>query len=142
MNDRFKFRVWDKELKRMYRVIYLQDLSGTLWITKAVDSLYTQERARSDVRFDDNVVLMQCTGLKDKNGKLIYEGDLLKSKILQNDYLIFCEKCRSIQPHNLDKGIGCYSCNNDLFFIDVLDDISDIEIIGNIYENPELLEAD
>lgn len=73
------------------------------------------------VLFDDNYVVMQFTGLHDKNGKEIYEGDIIKWGVHVgavkwiNSCIVFGD------------GFGLFPCNLTS------------EIIGNIYENPELL---
>ena len=80
---------------------------------------------------------MQYTGLKDKNGKEIYEGDILS---YNNGYAVFevknemvrnCSCCHSVWGWNLHDAAG-----PDEDF----DHIWTHEVIGNIYENPELLE--
>lgn len=130
--DRFRFRVWDKTIRKYLDFMCLFD-----------DGQIGRETEIRNSRYNNDAVVIEfSTGLRDKNGKLIYEGDLLKSDIFRNDYLAFCEKCKSIQPHSLDKEIGCYSCNNDLFFADILEDIDNIEIIGNKFSNPELLKGE
>ena len=114
MNDRFKFRVWDKERKCFFNndevVIY----------PNGEESFFN-----ADYDFTECVV-EQCTGLKDKNGKLIYEGDILSLYKLKNPIVVICK-------WNIDKWVfvdtsGCI--RNDYH----------MEVIGNIHENQELLE--
>ncbi len=128
-----KFRAWNKELRRMVNKLNL------------------------NFEKDDNHVLMQYTGLKDKNGKEIYEGDLVKLmewksnpdiyKVHPITYKIDWDECGArfhmYSPDELwgklpngkeretDEGIE--------IFRDFSSEEQIIEIIGNIYENPELL---
>lgn len=70
MNDRFKFRCWDEQIKKMrYGDIQLS-CEGKPFILEA----HANGLKAADI---DNIVIMQCTGLKDKTGKLIYEGDIV-----------------------------------------------------------------
>lgn len=125
MNNRFKFRFFDKKKqKMMYENSDFSDYCKDEWWG------HEEQMALEALEVFDNpehYILMQSTGLKDKNGKLIYEGDILNYSCLAGYSDI-------------------YTCtfNNGSFLIGGLL-ISNThlksEVIGNIYENPELLEA-
>ena len=88
----------------------------------------------------DDVVLMQSTGLKDKNGKEIFEGD-----IITNGQNVMCmKKHNTLGFYIEEKGKVEFiaDCADLVEFEADVKEIEDfIEIIGNIYENPELLEV-
>lgn len=125
MQDRFKFRVWLKELIKP-RMTYTNGLSIN----------------KNQIDDSDNIV-MQCTGSKDQNGKLIYEGDIVKMINTEVNFeqvrLVVFKDCafQFNLPNSMqiDKPLYCWAINylNHYKYID-------LEVIGNIYENPELLE--
>lgn len=80
-----------------------------------------------------------ATGLKDKNGKEIYEGDILGG-VWENGFISRCEKCKQFQYHCA--GIGCMACSGDVHWYEIVEDDGKLEVIGNIHENPELLGGD
>jgi uncharacterized phage protein (TIGR01671 family) len=82
-------------------------------------------------------IFLQATGIKDKNGKEIYEGDILRHK-QKNSFGKYFENFYSVEWSLLvgydDPGVG-YQLNPE--------EINDFEeVVGNIYENPELLNKD
>ena len=82
--------------------------------------------------------VLQCTGLKDKNGKLIYEGDILGG--IYHGYIEYCNECKCLQLKVKD--YGCLACEGDLHWYELVEaeEQNELEVIGNIYENKELLE--
>lgn len=107
-----KFRAWDKEQSKFY-YFGLGDETANF--------------------YDES---NQYTGSKDKNGVEIYEGDVLGG--LYGLVVRWCDKCKSIELFDPYDTECCYQCNGDLFWYDVASD-DDLEVIGNIYENPELI---
>ena len=139
MNDRFLFRAWSKKENKMFQVMVVEAFADGSFYHKnehlkvgLLDNIEGQSKLAPDViRFVpySEVELMQCTGLKDKNGKLIYEGDIVKN---EDSVLAITEPKRT--------GCGChdgwgYSLPND----EDESPFEGYEIIGNIYESPELL---
>lgn len=75
----------------------------------------------------------QYTGLTDKNGKKIFEGDILNTT--NSDYVIWCVDSKNT-AFCCNQGKANYSCVLDVFM-----QYSDVEVIGNFHDNPELLEV-
>ena len=133
MNDRFKFRVWNKEQNRFHHSFCCDiTASGTLVISQGIEG-------KKYIVDDDNYVVQQCTGLKDKNGKLIYEGDIIEftDNVNINGSKTHIAKVEHREEFNAymyhAECMGWYTINpsqNKLF---------KVKVIGNIYENKELL---
>lgn len=125
MQDRFKFRYWDKQIKKMRFGDIQMGCNGKPFV---ITGDITEPCPL--IQFIDDVIPMQCTGLKDKNGKLIYEGDIIKRTYLNPsiEYHAVYYEC-FYSSFKLDNG----ECLDKTF-------AEYYEVIGNIYENPELLE--
>lgn len=117
-----KFRVWDRECAEWQ---HAEPIYGFFPSLHGLDKP-EHENAASDHYGD----IQQFTGLKDKTGKEIYEGDLVG--IQRHDYEI-----SAIYWGEAEWLAGVLALNANLF----LDGKAhcDLEVIGNIYENPELL---
>lgn len=88
----------------------------------------------------NGAVLMQSTGLKDKNGSEIFEGDIVKYKAGCNTFT------EEVAYDKNFAGFGVRDANANIIFTfgELAEDIDlhSLEVIGNIYENPELLEGE
>ena len=126
-----KFRCWDTENKEMLEV---QELDYE-------DSYNGQPMIRTTMYSDyfdtEDMILMQYVGLKDKNGKEIYEGDIVKFRF-KDDREEFPDLIGYIEYQTTFTAFIIMS-NQGSFKIDITE-IKFIEVIGNIYKNPELLE--
>ena len=126
-----KFRVWDKE-----RECYLDktELAGITPDGKYI--LYIEEEEISRLEVEENYIVEFDTGLKDKNGKEIFEGDILGG-IWECGAILYCDKCKQLQYHL--QGDECSACSGDASWADIVEDDGDIEVVGNIHENADLL---
>lgn len=122
MNDRFKFRVWDKNLKEYNEyhdyILFEDGTLGEYDSCSPVQEWYEVE---------------QCTGLKDKNGNLIYEGDIVKcdrdfcgeGRVGLIRTVVFSDGAFQIQKINKE----------DRYYINAF---HNFEVLGNIHESNKL----
>lgn len=130
-----KFRAWDKHVKKIRKVTEIHFDDSLIYLKANNGKGYY-------CSFSD-IELMQSTGLRDKNGVDIYEGDILKGE--QNII-------SSMHVPPFKSGVIKYSERNTMFYLDdgskrhdlfisLGGDIYTYEVIGNIYENSEFLEG-
>lgn len=164
MQDRFKFRCWHEPTETMYEVFDFNEN----FIRATPDLVVPSIRTLNAM----NCVLMQSTGLKDKNGKLIYEGDII---VIPNQYPFYDYKNEEDMKQDLNSTEGEIKGESILNYIGIVEwiysqwqyvyhcvnpkklgiseginqGLNDFgfdetrntcyEVIGNIYETPELL---
>ena len=121
MNDRFKFRVWDNAEKKYNGFSFHLARSGKLDRLSVDGGLIETDEER--------FVIEQCTGLRDKNRTLIYEGDIVLinkrwKKVYWFNGAFFCDDIREYEFNGKDPAALHYWLANGY----------DIEIIGNIHE--------
>ena len=123
-----KFRAWDSAKKEMFKDTFAITESGQVVVVEQEDVM-----SPPDYVFVNHLVIMQSTGLFDKNGKEIFEGDIVR--VLDSTYTVFYDNERGsyrLKPHD------------DRWNVDYMSNFShggNFEIIGNIYENQELSEV-
>lgn len=116
MQDRFKFRFWDKEKREYFTCGELEKNAKYL----------TYPYRTYNLCFCDNSIISEpCTGIKDKNEKLIYEGDIIR---------VDDDVCKvEWEEENARYNVSGYG---EIAYLNY----NEIEVIGNIHENPELLD--
>ena len=157
MSDRFKFRAWSKHAKKMFT-----DVDDVCMPAVYADGSFRLEYDGVDVTGD--LILMQCTGLRDKDGALIFEGDVverLAPDARSHEYTTWEEN------ENYDEGVDealeiaiprIIACRDvvtmsrfPVFWLehegfgyegDDLERPDEFTVIGNIHANPELMEAE
>ncbi len=122
-----KFRAYDSgSLSRMYQPDEVMAGNGDIWI---ID----EDSAAGEWIVNNDIHLMQSTGLKDKNGKEIFEGDVVKMSKDVYSELTYYEVARHYG--------GAYRLESKQHGCELWLRHTDCEVVGNVYENKELLDA-
>ncbi|MEA0564072.1 YopX family protein [Lysinibacillus irui] len=136
-----KFRVWCKQNETIQTVSKIGFMEDKLWYVEDEDH-ETQPPYFED---DDDWVLMQFTGLKDKDDNEIYEGDIV---LLKNEFttwkgtVVFDEGAFKLSiKHSWGTSVEHFNKTNVFNDMGARIQLNNIYlVVGNIYENPELLE--
>lgn len=129
MNREIKFRAWHKTFKKMYKI-------GQITLEKGSWNYEPENKdfIGMSIPYQPSMILMQYTGLHDKNGKEIYEGDIVGDNKIK--WIVKWNKHRM--------GFSLYPTTKQLYDempINVENKLG-FKILGNIYDNPELLEGE
>lgn len=136
-----RFRAWNKATKEMYGA---DDIIAINFEEKeiCVQTIYFEQGLPDSRDLDyydfDDIVLMQSTGMRDKNDREIFEGDVLKATNLANwlEVVSFNENKAMFVSKETKRKIE-ETPLYDLFNTDIFE----VEIIGNIHTNPKLAEV-
>ena len=138
MNNRYLYRAKRKNWKQLPKEMWwVEGYLYGIW-----DSRYILWGMTNDVPNMvevDPSTICQCTGLKDKNGKLIWENDicrriLLPTKRIEKNFRI------AYVPYKCCLSAIDLDGSNITFLSDYINNQYEVEVIGNIFDNPELLE--
>ena len=122
MKRKIKFRIWDKEVNEVMR-------GGGFTFDDYIPINYMFNDFK---RFD----FMQYTGIKDCEGREIYEGDIIEKEVME----LWIKNTELIGVVKMIDGCWCVA-NDKMKVAEYLWDETDVNrVIGNIYENPKLLE--
>lgn len=150
-----KFRVWCKRTQEYHTPIDEEDYDAdgeNLWLQMCIDTngrLYFIETSNEDADYEyvthdceiidnqnDDFIIEQYTGLKDKNGKEIYEGDIVHVDWPKTKQPILYDSSNFVVKHEVYNGNKVADSGFTL-----PSGTQNVEVIGNIHENPELLES-
>lgn len=121
-----KFRAWLKEEKRMTDVHEMTFIDGEVYLISDITGFYAYEEFK----------LMQSTGLRDKNSREIYEGDIVRYECCFESYV------EEVIYDDKHCNFGTIDKDEKTFSFDALIsdfDVDCFEVVGNKYENLELL---
>jgi len=130
MNDRFKFRIYDKAIGEMSYDVCIGIIKDPFDDDIVIADTSCGQIEYRGKRLND-IILMQSTGLKDKNGKLIYEGDI----VIEHYYNT---KETAIKKVFFDEKVIGFAYTDGIEYNQLsITDGNRLQVIGNIYGNKE-----
>lgn len=140
MKREIKFRAWDNLENRWYEPTfegYRGKIEEIMLSPRGRLTMRTMTELIDESMFPNRFELMQYTGLHDKNGREIYEGDIVHAYDQEPD--------RDEPDYRGSEATGIVDFHGSMFMLDddiVLDYPPILEVIGNIFENTEMLEEE
>lgn len=123
-----KFRIWNG-MQMVYEIT--AGKFGTFYVNpERGDGLNPRDTAcltENTTKYPEGTPLMQYTGMNDNNGKEIFEGDIVENLDLDKRIIVYCNNSFEMRLTN-----GNRESSNTVWY-------NAVEVIGNIYDNPELL---
>ena len=160
--DKLLFRAWNKKEKRMYPVICINLNTHEVVVdTIAISKEYKEKIPTLTYKYPKDILVLQYIGTEDKNKKKIFEGDIVRWKVFEEDYSLenFIkndyitgivewdeEECR-FRVRQITEGMNIFKCegfvseNYTRFYNEEDQQVFDwniVEIIGNKFDNPDL----
>lgn len=119
-----QYRGWDKQFKKMFKItaLYLK-YDKVIAVESLYDGIVTTNRQINDC------IIMNSIGIEDINSKPIYQKDIVKDKY---------DRISIIKYNNNSCGNFLYPIDGNGSFI-IINPTLKLEVIGNVYENPELI---
>lgn len=114
-----KFRAWSKKFNKFMSIGF--HIIGETTLFDLLNQHTLEEM--------ETLEITECTGLKDKNDKDVYEGDIVKFENEFTAEIIWCEENAAFQIRS-EKGGGAFL--NELYMLN-------FEVVGNVFENADLL---
>lgn len=138
------FRGWHSAMKKMFSANEMADDQLTLLPIGRFINVHGQATKFSTIYPQDKFIPLQFTGFYDKNGKKIYEGDILRrfeyKSLSEVVWGLGCWRSRVNTPKGIRDYELMHNSGQDEFESDT-PRLHNFEVIGNIYENPGLLKA-